>query len=155
MHNLIFTSCNQSSIKYTTDSIITGFYFFKRKNIVINCKNYWRNRMEFEIDEDLWKIELIDKDILLEKYRTYINEESTFAFGVCIFPEHKIWINKDMCKKQQIRTLKHELTHVFIWYSALYNVPTYNEEMVCDLVANSNNFINFVVNRFEGEKNNE
>jgi Zn-dependent peptidase ImmA (M78 family) len=40
-------------------------------------------------------------------------ERYTYAFGVCIYPQHEIWINTDACIEQQIRTLRHELTHCF------------------------------------------
>ena len=53
-----------------------------------------------------------------------------------------------MCFEQQIKTLKHELTHCFIWSYGMYNVESYNEEFICDLVAASNDFINEVVEKY-------
>jgi Zn-dependent peptidase ImmA (M78 family) len=105
--------------------------------------------MKFKINEDEWKIELQNKDTLLSIYNKDSEEQSTFAFGVTIYPEHKILINKDMCVDQQIKTLKHELTHCYIWNSGLYNVPNFSEEMVCDLVSCINNFINEIVNKWK------
>jgi hypothetical protein len=74
---------------------------------------------------------------------------ASFAFGVTIFPKHEIWINEDMCFEQQIKTLKHELTHCFIWSYGMYNVEVYNEEFICDLVSASNDFINEVVEKYK------
>ena len=53
-----------------------------------------------------------------------------------------------MCFEQKIRTLKHELTHCFIYNYGLYNAPSFNEEMVCDLVASITDFINEVINKY-------
>lgn len=53
-----------------------------------------------------------------------------------------------MCFEQQIKTLKHELTHCFIWSYGMYNVEGYNEEFICDLVSASNDFINEVVEKY-------
>lgn len=97
--------------------------------------------IEFIISGDIWTIEKWDKEKLLELYRKEVNDEATFAFGVCKYPEHKIIINKDMCFDQQIKTLKHELTHCWIFNSGLYNAPHYTEEMVCDIVMGISEFI--------------
>lgn len=102
----------------------------------------------FEINNTEWSIIEKDTKSLVDRYNSENEEEAKFAFGVTIYPEHEIWINKEMCKEQQIRTLKHELTHCYIWNYGLYNVPNFNEEMVCDLVASSNEFINEVVNKY-------
>lgn len=106
--------------------------------------------MEYKIDNDIWQIKLKDSEALLNKLNEGRDSDDlyTYAFGVCIYPKHEIWINKDSCKEQQIRTLKHELTHCFIFYAGLYNIPHFSEEMACDLVANSNNFINSVIDKF-------
>ncbi len=104
--------------------------------------------MKFEINKTEWEIIEVDKEKLLEEYKKSVNEEACFAFGLTIFPTHQIWINKDMCFDQQVRTLKHELTHVFIYSYGMFNVPHYTEEMVCDLVASINSFINDVIKEY-------
>ena len=102
--------------------------------------------MEFMVNYDIWKIIEKDGQALLDKYN---DETTTFVFGVTVYPDHEIWINKDMCKEQKIRTLKHELTHCYIWNFGLYNVPNFTEEMVCDLVASCNDFINQIVEKYK------
>lgn len=101
--------------------------------------------MKFKINNNTWEIIQKDKQTLLDKYRKEINEDCTFAFGVCIFPEHEIWINKDMCEEEKIKTLKHELTHCFIWEYGLGQVPHFTEEMVCDLVSSIHDFIDKIL----------
>lgn len=102
--------------------------------------------MYFIINNDTWEIKEMTKDELIQLYQDNLKEEDVYyVFGVTIKPTHKIYINKDMCNEQKIKTLKHELTHCFIWEYGLYNVDNVNEETICDLVASSNDFINEVV----------
>lgn len=105
--------------------------------------------MDFEINGDMWFIEFKSKEELIELYKTEYKEEDVyFVFGLTNKSQHCIWLNKDMQVSQQIKTLKHELTHCYIWEYGLYNVPHFNEEMACDLVSRSNDFINKVVEKF-------
>ena len=107
---------------------------------------------EFEINNDKWQIEEKSKNELKELYETETQEKTYFVFGVTVKSQHIIYINKDMCEEQKIKTLKHELTHCYIWEHGLYNVMDVNEEVLCDLVACSNNFINEVVEKYLGIK---
>jgi hypothetical protein len=105
--------------------------------------------MKFILNYDEWEIKEIDSDELLDLYNKEYDSDSTFCFGVTLYPKHKILINKNICEEQKIKTLKHELTHAYIWEHGLYNVPSFTEEMVCDLVAAINDTINEVLSRRE------
>lgn len=97
-----------------------------------------------------WTIKLISKEEILEMYKKESPEDSVrYVFGLTQYPTRTIYINKDMHEGQIIQTLKHELTHAYIWNSGLYNAPHYTDEMVCDIVACSNDFINQTVKEFE------
>ena len=119
-----------------------------------NIRKMRKNRMKFKINGDIWTIHMKSKEEMKEMYEEekYSDEDVFFVFGLTNKAMHCIYINKDMHSEQQIKTLKHELTHCFIWNYALFNVPHYTEEMVCDLVASINDFINEVVDRFKKEK---
>lgn len=105
--------------------------------------------MDIIVNNNKWKIKQIKTFDLLQIYKeTYKNDDVVFAYGLCKYPEHIIYINMEMCKEQQIKTLKHELTHCYIWEYGLFNVPSFTDEMVCDLVASSNNFINKIVKKY-------
>ena len=106
--------------------------------------------MEFEINNEKWKIEERTRKELSEIYKAEEQPEdgNYFIFGLLNKAKHLIFINKEVCREEQIKTLKHELTHCYIWTYGLYNVPNFTEEMACDLVANSNEFINEVVGRY-------
>lgn len=105
--------------------------------------------MTFSINNVEWTISLVNKNDLLKLYKDNNDEDCNFAFGVCIYSEHRILINKNMCIEQQINTLKHELTHCYIFNYGLFNVPNFTEEMVCDLVSSIHNFISEVVDNFK------
>jgi hypothetical protein len=105
--------------------------------------------MKFILNFDEWEIKEIEQEKLLKIYNENYDEESNFCFGVTIYPQHKIWINKNMCEEQKIKTLKHELTHAYIWEHGLYNVPSFTEEMVCDLVAACSDIVMEISSNYE------
>lgn len=109
--------------------------------------------MEFIINNDKWKIEEKPAEEMKNLYETqkYPDEDVFFVFGLTNRAEHQIYINKNMVKEQKIKTLKHELTHCYIWEYGLYNVPDFTEEMVCDLVASINDGINDIVECYKKE----
>ena len=111
--------------------------------------------MEFKINNDTWKILVKNHEEVLDELNKDREDKYYYAFGLTKYPTHEIWINKEMSREQQIKTLKHELTHCYIFNYGLYNVPSFNEEMVCDLVSSINDFINEVVKKYKEEKNNE
>lgn len=103
----------------------------------------------FLINNDTWTIEEKSKDELKEMYEKETDEKVYCVFGVTQKTRHIIYINKDMCEEQKIKTLKHELTHCYIWEYGLYNIVDMNEEILCDLVACSNDFINEIVDKYK------
>lgn len=103
---------------------------------------------KFRINDDEWEIIQVDKDKIRNRLNKDNEEDAIFVFGLTIFSEHKIWINEDVCTEQKIKTLKHELTHCYIWSYGLGSVPHYTEEMVCDIVSASINIINDIVKEY-------
>ena len=105
--------------------------------------------MNFKINNDTWKVLKKEHKEVLDELNADREEKYYYAFGLTKYSTHEIWINKNACIEQQIQTLKHELTHCYIFNYGLYNVPNFNEEMVCDLVSSINDFINEVVERYK------
>lgn len=98
----------------------------------------------FEINSHIWCIYEVDKDLILEEYHK--RQPNAYAcMGLTFYKEHKIWIAEDMCKDEKIRTLKHELTHCYIWENGFYNVDFNNEDLVCDFTASIYDFIKSVL----------
>lgn len=105
--------------------------------------------MNFIVNNDTWSIKEVESEELRKIYQEEMEEKVYYVFGVTRKHDHVILLNKELCKDQKIKTLKHELTHVYIWEFGLYNVTDANEEMICDLVACSNDFINRIVELWE------
>ena len=105
--------------------------------------------MKFKINNNTWVIKTVDKDVIVGKYNSEFDDKAKFVFGVTIYSKHEIWINKEMCYEQIIKTLKHELTHCYIWSYGLAQAPNFDEEMACDLVSSSIDFINEVVSMYK------
>lgn len=104
--------------------------------------------MKVEINNEEWEIFIVPKESIKDRYNEENNAEATFVFGLTIYNEHEIWINDSMCFTEKLRTLRHELTHCYIWSYGLYNVEHYTEEMVCDIVAESYGIIERIVLQF-------
>ena len=103
----------------------------------------------FKINNHKWLIEIKPEEELLNEYHIRC-PEAYACLGLTFYKEHKIWIANDLCEDEKIRTLKHELTHCYIWEMGLYHIDFDNEEVVCDIVAGIYDFINIVL---RGEDN--
>lgn len=102
--------------------------------------------MNFKINKLKWKIKLVDQNFL--KKMNNNADEGSYYFGQTWLTNNTIYICEDVSEEIQLRALRHELMHCYLWSSGLRCVPTYNEEMVCDLAANAAEFINEVVEKF-------
>lgn len=103
----------------------------------------------FKINHHEWYIEIKPEEKLLEEYHK--RQPNAYAcLGLTFYKEHKIWIAKELCDEERIRTLKHELTHCYIWEHGFYNADFNNEEMICDFVAGIHDFINYVLIETKG-----
>lgn len=95
----------------------------------------------FQINNNTWQIIEINSEELKEMYEKDMQEKTYYVFGVTQKSRHIIYINADMCEEQKVRTLKHELSHCYIWEYGFYNVEDLNEEVICDIISASNEFI--------------
>ena len=97
--------------------------------------------MKFEINNTIWTIEETDE-------ATINNEiKQDGILGVTFYKKQKIMLLKDQANI--IKTLAHELTHVWLYeYGHNQDEKQFNCEDVCEIVASSNNFINEIVNQY-------
>ena len=95
--------------------------------------------MKFKINNTEWTIEEVDEATMNNEMK----DEGTL--GVTIYRNQKIMLLKDQANI--IKTLKHELTHVWLYeYGHNQNYEkTFTYEDVCEVVASSNDFINEIV----------
>lgn len=102
--------------------------------------------MKFEINGSEWKIEEIED----YEMRTKAQDDCTMALTV--YMEATIYLARH--QSNIIKTLKHELTHVWLYeygHGQSEKKPYYHEE-ICEIVACSNAFINEIVKRYKEEK---
>lgn len=75
-------------------------------------------------------------------------EDEIETVGLTRYQERIIFLKK-LDKDFMIRTLKHELMHVWLYeYGHNQDEKEFNNEDVCEIVASSNDFINEVVERY-------
>ena len=102
-------------------------------------------KKKFNINGHVWVIEKRPEKELLYEYKKRINDEAYGCYGLTFYKEHKIWLAKELCKDEMERVLRHELTHCYIWETGLYHCDLNDEEIICDIVASSYNFIKYVL----------
>ena len=74
--------------------------------------------------------------------------KSEGTLGVTIYRNQKIMLLKNQANI--IKTLKHELTHVWLYECGhnQNNEKTFTYEDVCEVVASINDFINEIINKY-------
>ena len=99
--------------------------------------------MEFEINNSRWKI----KEISREEMDYENGKDGYYTHGYTCYSKNIIFINRT--SKEKERTLKHELTHVWLYmYGHNQDERHFNNEDVCEIVASSNDFINSIVKAY-------
>ena len=100
--------------------------------------------MQFTINNSVWNIRLANEAEMNNEMK------SDGTLGITIYGTQEILL---LDKQVNIlRTLKHELTHVWLWeYGHNQNEKEFNKEDICEIVASSNNFVNEVVEEFKKE----
>ena len=94
--------------------------------------------MKFNINNTNWTIKIVDE-------ATMNNEmKSEGTLGLTIYKTQEILLLENQANI--IKTLKHELTHVWLYeYGHNQHKKEFNFEDICEIVASSNDFINEVV----------
>lgn len=98
--------------------------------------------MKFKINNSEWTIKEVDE-------ATINNEEKNdYTLGLTFYKTHEIWLLNN--NEGIIRTLKHELMHVWLWEygHSQDDEKQYKYEDVCEIVACSNDFINEIVEQY-------
>lgn len=100
-------------------------------------------KMQFEINNNCYAVFIVDK----------VNDDEDI-FGQTDFIKLNIEIRSNLTINQKLRTLKHELTHCWLYEyghtGETEDEPkTFTKEDVCEIVACSNDWINEIVEKFE------
>ncbi len=102
---------------------------------------------KFKINGNTWEVLTISN---AEIDNIECNNGENFIHGTTRYGLNKIFINKET--PEPLRTLKHELMHVWLYeYGHRADEKQFNEEDICEIVASSNDFINQIVEQFKRE----
>lgn len=102
--------------------------------------------MKFKINNTEWTIKEVDEATINNEMK----QDGTL--GVTIYKTQEILLLKNQANI--IKTLKHELTHVWL-YEYGHNQDdekTYTYEDVCEIVASSNDFINEIIEQYKSHE---
>lgn len=77
-----------------------------------------------------------------------IDTSEGIYFGASHHKTCKVYIDEDLPKDRKRKTLLHELTHCYVHEYITHSEKNYDEEMIADIVANSHDIINEIVERY-------
>lgn len=101
--------------------------------------------MKFKINGNTWEVLTISNT---EIDNIESNNGENFIHGTTRYGLNKILVNKEA--PEPLRTLKHELMHVWLYeYGHRADEKQFNEEDICEIVASSNDFINEIVRQYK------
>lgn len=97
--------------------------------------------MDFYINGTNWNIEIVNED------RMNNENKNDYTLGVTLYKTQQILLLDNQANI--IKTLKHELTHVWLYeFGHNQTDREFNCEDICEIVASSNNFINEITEDF-------
>lgn len=96
----------------------------------------------FRINRSDYVIKEVSQEELL---KTIVDEEDGYYYGQTRFPIQTIFIDKDLSYERKKKTLYHELMHVYIREYLTTRDISPNEEVMCDISANSHDIIHNIV----------
>lgn len=100
--------------------------------------------MEFRMNNSKYKILEVSQDELMK----YKEQDEGYYYGQTHFIDHEVWIDKDLPYERKKRTLYHELTHVYIREYLTTRDIEPDEEVLCDISANSHDIIHSIVDAY-------
>lgn len=93
---------------------------------------------EFDINGEVW--EIVQLPQISEDVST-VGETQYHTRTITLLD----WVDKTT----KMRTLKHELAHVWLWeYGHNQQEKEFNHEDVCEIIASSNDFINTIISDY-------
>ena len=91
-------------------------------------------------------VEYIIKEVEQKEFWDYqVDEQDGYYYGQSHFQTQEVWIDKDLSIEKKRKTLYHELTHVYIREYLTSRDISPDEEVLCDISANSHDIIHKIV----------
>ncbi len=100
------------------------------------------NEFVFEINESIYSIKEVSQE---ELSKITVDEDDGYYYGQTRFQSQEILIDKDLSYVRKKKTLYHELMHVYIREYLTTRDISPNEEVMCDISANSHDIIHDIV----------
>lgn len=101
--------------------------------------------MQFQMNGITYTI----KEVKQKDFWDYqVDEEDGYYYGQSHFQTQEVWIDKDLPIEKKRKTLYHELTHVYIREYLTSRDISPNEEVLCDISANSHDIIHKIVSEY-------
>lgn len=92
------------------------------------------------------------KDTCQEEIKRHINNDNNanndFYYGLTVFQDNLIYLEKSLSYDKKRKTLIHELMHVYIAEFITTQTIDYDEEILCDICANAHELVNKIVNSY-------
>ena len=89
-----------------------------------------------------WEVQLKnDKELSDIYFENQEQEKGVSINGLTEYLTSKIYINEELYGFSLIKTIRHELMHVYLWETNKNN-SSYTEDEVCEILSNSIPFIN-------------
>lgn len=104
--------------------------------------------MFFEINNSLWKIVEKPQKAFWDESGEIQQSDSGYFFGKSIYSIQEIWICEDLNLGQKIRTLYHELMHVYLRSYMTYQERSFSEEELCDISSNSHDILHDIADKY-------
>ena len=98
--------------------------------------------MKFKMNNCEYEIKEVTQE---ELQKEIADEEDGYYYGQTRFRKQIILIDKDLSKERKRKTLIHELTHVYIREYLTTRDISSDEEVLCDISANSHDIIHKIV----------
>lgn len=87
-------------------------------------------------------VEYTIKEVSQQKFWDYqVDEQDGYYYGQSHFQIQEVWIDKDLFIEQKRKALYHELTHIYVREYLTSSDINLNEELLCDISANSHDII--------------
>lgn len=99
--------------------------------------------MKFKMNNVEFKIKEVDQDELQKWHND--EEEPGYYYGQTHFMTQEVWLDKICSKEKKRKVLIHELTHAYIREYLSASDIELNEEILCDICANSHDIIHKIV----------
>lgn len=91
-------------------------------------------------------VEFTIKEVEQEEMKKWLcDEQDGYYYGQTHFMTQEVWIDKILSKEKKKKTLIHELTHCYIREYLTSRDINPDEEVLCDISANSHDIIHKIV----------